>query len=201
MRLDGFGLRFLVTTALSLTVGCPADDAPVETTDASTGADGTTTGNTTAPPATTAPVTGGSTDTGPATAGTTAGDTGATSTTSGGDSTTGGTGDTGNSTGDSSSSGDGSTTGEAVSDCVAGCAVEFSCTMDWASAEECEMACEANLLEAQNLSLFCRFAWEDLHACIGTLTCMEYGEYIAATMFPYPCWMASEALALECAGQ
>jgi hypothetical protein len=85
--------------------------------------------------------------------------------------------------------------------CTDGCAIEFMCGDEWASAEECTEWCEANLVEAAMFSPFCADAWENLSACFATLDCDQFAEYQAPMMFPYPCSDAADALAFECEGQ
>jgi hypothetical protein len=75
------------------------------------------------------------------------------------------------------------------------------CSDEWNLEQDCVDACTTNLMMANTFSEFCRMAWEELHACIGTLTCMEYEEYLAPMVFPYPCWQEAEALGFECRGQ
>jgi len=56
-------------------------------------------------------------------------------------------------------------------------------------------------MKAGAFSPFCEDAWSNLSACFGTLDCQEYGDYLAPTMFPYPCALQSDALMFECKGQ
>ncbi|MCA9704793.1 MAG: hypothetical protein KDK70_02950 [Myxococcales bacterium] len=65
----------------------------------------------------------------------------------------------------------------------------------------CVDACEANLVAAAEFQRACRAAWEDLHACLGTLTCEELAQWMDPTRFPYPCLREDEVLGFECAGQ
>lgn len=102
------------------------------------------------------------------------------------------------STGGSGTSG---TTGEPTSACQQGCAVQFQCTMEWPSEEECVTACEANLVRAAAFAQSCAEAWENVSECLGTLTCEELLEWSMPTTFPYPCADADEGLAFECQGQ
>jgi hypothetical protein len=100
-----------------------------------------------------------------------------------------------------SGSGSDSTTGEPQSACADGCAVEFLCGSEWMSEEDCVTWCEANLIEAEAFSPFCRDAWEGVSACVATLTCEEFAVWADPMMFPYPCSDADVALAIECKGQ
>jgi hypothetical protein len=153
--------------------------------------------------ATTGTLEGGTTATPPG--GTTSpGDTGADTATIGPESLTGtGTGandDTGTSTGTGGTETD-ATTGGPSQACIDGCAVEFMCGTEWASAEDCVTACESNLVTASEFSPFCRDAWEALSACLATLTCEDFAVWQSPMEFPYPCSDADVALSVECKGQ
>lgn len=106
--------------------------------------------------------------------------------------------DTGSSSSGSETEG---TTGGPNQACVDGCAVEFTCGTEWASAEDCVAWCEANLVEASGFSPFCRDAWEALSACLATLTCEEFMQWESPMAFPYPCSDADVVLSVECKGQ
>ena len=82
--------------------------------------------------------------------------------------------------------------------CVDGCAVESACGNEWSSELECIHWCEDNLIEAGRFSPFCQAAWEGLHACIGTLDCPGYQDYLVGGR---SCQAASFTHALECEGQ
>jgi len=94
-----------------------------------------------------------------------------------------------------------STTGGPNQACVDGCAVEFMCGTEWMSAEDCVSWCEANLVEANEFSPFCRDAWEGVSACVATLTCEEFMQWQDPMEFPYPCSDADVTLSVECKGQ
>jgi hypothetical protein len=115
--------------------------------------------------------------------------------------TTGGQVATGTETGSGSGSETDGTTGGPNQACADGCAVEFMCGTEWASAEDCVAWCEANLMKANAFSPFCRAAWEGVSACLGTLTCEEFAQWENPMMFPYPCSEADVALSVECKGQ
>jgi hypothetical protein len=106
--------------------------------------------------------------------------------------------DTGSSSSGSETEG---TTGGPNQACVDGCAVEFTCGTEWASAEDCVAWCEANLVEADGFSPFCRDAWEALSVCLATLTCEEFMQWESPMAFPYPCSDADVVLSVECKGQ
>lgn len=93
------------------------------------------------------------------------------------------------------------TTGGPSQACIDGCAVEFACGTEWASAEDCVTACESNLVVASEFSPFCRDAWEALSACLATLTCEDFAVWQSPMEFPYPCSDADVALSVECKGQ
>lgn len=117
-------------------------------------------------------------------------------------STTGTDGSSTSSASESGSSDSGSESGVVMHQaCIDGCAIEFMCGDEWASAEECSDWCEANLVKAAAFSPFCADAWENLSACFGTLDCDQFAEYEAPMMFPFPCSDAADALAFECKGQ
>lgn len=97
--------------------------------------------------------------------------------------------------------GSGTTEGGPSQACADGCAVEFMCGTEWPSEADCVTWCEANLLEAEDFSLFCRLAWEGVSACLGTLTCKEFAQWEDPTMVPYPCFDADVVLEVECKGQ
>ncbi len=184
------------------TAGCPADDTPPEQT--TTASSSSTTDPTpisatsTALPMTSTTSGSTSTDTGPSADSTSTGEPPETSSSSGTDSGTSDSGDTtGTDTGDSGSDSSGGNTLA----CETNCVVEFMCSDAWMSEQECVAACEANLDKASSFNRFCHYAWQELHLCIGMLSCVEYDEYQAAAVFPYPCWQEVESLALECAGQ
>jgi hypothetical protein len=82
--------------------------------------------------------------------------------------------------------------------CVDGCAVEAACGNEWSSELECIVWCEDNLVEAGRFSPFCRMAWENLHACIGTLDCAGYEDFLVGGR---ACQTAVFTHALECEGQ
>lgn len=103
--------------------------------------------------------------------------------------------------GSTGGSGTSDTTGEPTSACQQGCAVQFQCTMEWSSEEECVTACEANLVRAAAFAQACAQAWENVSECLGTLTCEELLEWSMPMTFPYPCADADEGLAFECQGQ
>ncbi len=106
---------------------------------------------------------------------------------------------TGSTTGGDSS---GTTTGRPrEAPCVVGCEVEFACGKRWPDVRSCVTACEANLVEAEAYEIACRAAWEDLHVCLGTLSCEEFAQWANPTRFPYPCVSADQVLAFECKGQ
>lgn len=126
------------------------------------------------------------------------GDTGMESATTGPESLTGTGTDTGTSTGGSETE---ATTGGPSQACIDGCAVEFTCGMEWASAEDCVAWCESNLVEANTFSSYCRDAWEALSACLATLTCEEFAVWQSPMEFPYPCSDADTLLSVECKGQ
>ncbi|MCH9684593.1 MAG: hypothetical protein K0V04_24365 [Deltaproteobacteria bacterium] len=187
------GFALLLGSALSL--GCSDDGLSSQTNGAADAGTSSSTGDgQTAPPST--GETGGAptddTTSGPPTPTTgTSGTTGSDST--GGTEPTSGT--------DSSGSDSGSSTGTEPTACEAGCAVEFMCSMAWKTEEDCVTACEDNLVEAGIFSPFCQSAWEMLSACLGTLTCDEYGQWLEPDAFPYPCSDADVALEVECRGQ
>ncbi|MCH9688149.1 MAG: hypothetical protein K0V04_42350 [Deltaproteobacteria bacterium] len=93
------------------------------------------------------------------------------------------------------------TTGPVVPPCEAGCEIEFGCSRQWRSEQACIDSCEANLLEAEQFHRACRAAWENLHECLGTLSCEEFTEWFDPMRFPYPCLSEDEVLAFECKGQ
>lgn len=93
------------------------------------------------------------------------------------------------------------TTGEPPSACQQGCAVQFQCTTEWTSEEECVTACEANLVRAAAFAPSCADAWENVSECVGALTCEELLEWQMPTTFPYPCVEADQVLQFECKGQ
>lgn len=108
--------------------------------------------------------------------------------------TSGSTGTTGDTT-------DGTTGDEPNAACAAGCAVEFMCGTEWATEEDCVAWCETNLVKAAAFSPFCSAAWENVSACVATLTCEEFAEWENPMMFPYPCSDADVVLSVECKGQ
>ncbi len=95
----------------------------------------------------------------------------------------------------------GQSTGPMEQPCVEGCTVELMCGKEWPSLEACVEDCEANLVEASEFEVACAAAWEDLHVCLGTLSCEEFFEWRDPTGFPYPCLPQDEVLSIECAGQ
>ncbi|MCX4243118.1 hypothetical protein [Paraliomyxa miuraensis] len=118
------------------------------------------------------------------------------------DSSTGGSSaTTGKSTSTSSDTGEGTTETGPNAACAAGCAVEFMCGDEWAMEEDCVAWCEANLVEADRFSPYCRDAWEGVSACLATLTCEEFAQWQSPAMFPYPCSDADVVLEIECEGQ
>lgn len=128
------------------------------------------------------------------------GDSGTATATIGPESLTGTGSDTGSSTGTSGTETDGTTGGPSQA-CIDGCAIEFMCGTEWASAEDCVTWCENNLMVANDFSPFCRDAWEALSACLATLTCEEFAVWQNPMEFPYPCSDADTALSVECKGQ
>lgn len=157
---------------------------------------------------------GSSNEPGSAGASTSAAGDGTTATPPGGTTTgTGGTGtdtatigpesltDTGSATGTSGTETDATTTGGPSQACIDGCAIEFMCGTEWASAEDCVTWCENNLMAANDFSPFCRDAWEALSACLATLTCEEFAVWQDPMEFPYPCSDADTVLSVECKGQ
>jgi hypothetical protein len=82
--------------------------------------------------------------------------------------------------------------------CVDGCAVEATCGNEWSSELECISWCEDNLIEAGRFSPFCRNAWEGLHACLGTLDCPGFEDYL---MGGRSCQIETFTHAVECEGQ
>ncbi len=190
-------LAFALLVGATLTLGCSDDgvgnqtqgaaDNDTTTTTGSEGAGDTTERGTTAAPSTGA-----------------AESTSSSSGSTGGDSTGSGSGSsTSEPTSGSSDSGSdsGSSSGGQAAPCEAGCMVEFTCGMEWNSEQECVTSCEDNLVEAATFSPFCHDAWESLAACLGTLTCDEFGMWEVPTMFPYPCSDADTAINFECEGQ
>jgi hypothetical protein len=101
-----------------------------------------------------------------------------------------------------------SSTGDGHNDaCVAGCMIEFGCQdtcecdTTWKSEEACVSWCEANLEKAALFTEFCRDAWENMSACIGTLDCEGYHEFHNPAVPDYPCVSEADSLAFECKGQ
>ncbi len=99
-------------------------------------------------------------------------------------------------------------TGDGHNDaCVAGCMIEFGCQdtcecdTTWESEEACVAWCEANLEKAALFTEFCRDAWENMSACIGTLDCDGYHEFHNPAVPDYPCVSEADSLAFECKGQ
>lgn len=99
-------------------------------------------------------------------------------------------------------------TGDGHNDaCVAGCMIEFGCQdtcecgTTWKSEEACVAWCEANLEKAALFTEFCRDAWENMSACIGTLDCDGYHEFHNPAVPDYPCVSEADSLAFECKGQ
>lgn len=211
--------RHLALVAIGLTIGCGAggeggDDDAASAEESGSGAMGSTSGVTTT--ITSGLDTSGSVGTsdpatddgseGPGSTGTSG--SGAIESSSGGDTTSGtaaatsdGSTSGGSTSGGSTSAVESSTGGEPNPACVAGCATQVTCNMDFETEDECVTWCEENLGAAMVFSEPCHDAWQALSACFGGLSCDEYAEYLSPSMFPYPCSGEADGLAFECDGQ
>ena len=180
----------------ALAVGCGDDSGGSGDSGSTSGSTGGTTGTASPDTSTTSGGTTGAVDSSGGSSGGGSSSDGGSTSSSGGETTEGTTEGSSDSGSSSSSGGD-----ELNEDCIAGCETQVMCAMNWPTVEDCAIACDANLDEAEIFSPFCRAAWEGVSECLGTLTCKEYEQWESPTAFPYPCSDADVALEVECEGQ